>query len=118
MLPYQRPIIPSQARKRFLVMLGLAIGCSLALSAAPARADDHGRHGDHDRGWEREHWDHGHRGHRHWEHGRWVYGPPYGVVVGPPVYAPPPPVYVAPAPVYAPPPVYYSPGVSLGVTIR
>src|SRR5579859_1102838 len=111
MLPHHRPIISSQPTRRFLAVLGLAVVCSLALGASPARADhDH----DHDH----EHWDHGHHGHRHWEHDHWVYGPPYGVVVSPPpVYVAPAPVYVAPAPVYAPP-VYAPPGVSLGVTIR
>ncbi len=111
MSPNHRPIISSQRARRFPAMLGLAIGCLLALGASPARADDHGHRG---------HWDRGHRGHRHWEHGHWVYGPPIGVIVAPPrpVYVAPPPVYIAPAPVYAPPPVYYSPGVSLGVTIR
>jgi hypothetical protein len=107
MLPNHRPIISLRPPRRFLAMLGLAFGCSLAFGASPARADGHG-HRDHDRG----HWARGHRGHRHWEHGHWVYGAPYGVVVAPaPVYAAPPPVYVAP-------PVVYPPSVSLGVTIR
>lgn len=85
-----------------IIAATLAAGIGLALTGAPAFADQWGGWGHHDRAHYDHHgWQH-HRWHRDndWRRGR-VYG-----------YAPPP-VYYAP-----PPPVYYAPpSVSFGVNI-
>lgn len=90
----------------------LAVGL-MAVSVAPASADDddwHGKkHWKHSQG----HWDgygngygygYGHHKHKHRKPKVVYYAPP------PVYYAPPPPVYYQPAPVYyQPAPVYYYP---------
>lgn len=89
------------------IAASLAAGIGLALTAAPAFADQP---------WEHDGWRH----HERWEHHRWHHrdddGWRGGYVYGyapPPVYYQPPPVYYAP-----PPPVYYGPpSVSFGVNI-
>ncbi len=78
------------------VMLSLV---ALGAAAAPALADDWGRHNGHK------------HGHHKWKGERQAYYAP-GYVYAPPrvVYAPPPRVVYAPPPVYyAPPPVVYEP---------
>ncbi|MBV8536719.1 MAG: hypothetical protein JO128_14060 [Alphaproteobacteria bacterium] len=101
--PLLRLFLPS-----FLRTLAIAAALGAWGVAAPALADDHGRHqegGGHEgRGGHEEHHDHDH------DRGR---GPAFGFYFGGPARVAPPPVYYAPAyPGYAPVPiggVYWSP---------
>jgi hypothetical protein len=99
---------------RSLMLAGIAAAMLAGLGAAPARADDWGRHGD--GYWQQQRW----REHAWRERHGWVapryYAPGYAPGY---VYAPPPAGYAyAPPPVAYPPPAYVQPGLNLGFYFR
>lgn len=101
---------PASRNARRVIAASLAAAIGLALTAAPAFADQGWDHHD---GWRHhERWEHHHRWHHRDDDG-WRGGYVYGYAAPPPVYYQPPPAYYAP-----PPPVYYGPpSVSFGFNI-